>query len=89
MPKVKIELDHREMRDLLTGAEVLAPLMEIADKAAGKARATAPVDTGAYRDRIEVEVDETDRTVVRVVAHDPKSSLVEARTGNLKRALGR
>lgn len=85
---VKITLDHSEMKDFLTGSEVEIPLREIAEKAASKARSTAPVASGAYRDSIDVEVDETDRTVVRVVAHDWKAALIEAKTGNLKRALG-
>jgi len=89
MAKIKIELNHREMHDLLTGAEVEAPLVEIAQKIAARARSTAPVDTGAYRDGIRVETDETDRSAARVVAHHWNSAIIESRTGNLKRALGR
>lgn len=87
MAGIEVKLDHGEMHDLLTGPEIESALREIAEKAAARARATAPVLTGAYRDSIRVESDETDRTAVRVVAHDPKATIIESRTSNLKRAV--
>lgn len=87
MQSVKIELDHREIKDFLTGPEIESALRDIAEKAASRARATAPVASGAYRDSIKVEVDETDRTAVRVVAHDWKAAIIESRTSNLKKAV--
>lgn len=52
-----------------------------------KAEASAPVDTGAYRDSLHIEHVTTDRAVVRVVAGTDHAWIVEARTGNLARAL--
>lgn len=42
----------------LAEKEALPAVREIAEKAEGIAKATAPVDTGAYRDSIHVESDE-------------------------------
>lgn len=83
----KVKLDHAEMRRLLNSAQMRPPLRDVAQKAAERARRSAPVDTGDYRDGIRVESDNTDRAVERVVAHDWKSALIESKTGNLKRAL--
>lgn len=55
---------------------------------AAQARAKAPVDTGDYRDSITVEKRQSRyRTVFRVVADSDHAMGVEARTGNLARAL--
>lgn len=59
-----------------------------AERAASVARSTAPVDTGSYRDQIRIEVRRSRyRRVFRVVGSDPKTMLIEAKTGNLARAL--
>lgn len=91
MAKVKIELDHGGMQSILDGdgVDIEGPLMEVAQRSASRARSTAPVDSGDYRDGIHAELDHTDRVVARVVATDWKSSIVEAKTGNLKRSLRR
>lgn len=61
-----------------------------AEEVASNARSGAPVDTGAYRDSIHVEVDESaHRVVARVVASDEGALAIEAQTGNLARALQR
>ena len=85
---LKIVLNHGEMAKLLKSDQVRPPLQEIAERVASRARSSAPVATGAYRDSIDVESDTTDRAVERVVAHAPHAMAVESRTGNLKRALG-
>ena len=52
------------------------------------AKANAPVDTGAYRDGLEVKaVQRAHRTTYMVVGTDAKTMLVESRTGNLRKAL--
>ena len=62
--------------------------MTKAERAASIARSTAPVDTGSYRDQIRVVVRESaHRRVYRVVGNDPKTLLIESKTGNLARAL--
>jgi len=54
---------------------------------AATARATAPVDEGDYRDGIVTEGKFQKRYVGLVVGKDKKTMLIEARTGNLARAL--
>lgn len=75
--------------EILNSAKVVDIAKGVAEDVAGTARATAQVDTGAYRDGIHVEVNRRGkRTVATVVASDPKSMIIESRTGNLARALG-
>jgi hypothetical protein len=70
-------------------APIRALVVGKAQEIAARARSSAPVDTGAYRDSIHVEVIETPyRTVARVVADSDDALLVESRTGNLARAAG-
>lgn len=46
------------------------------------------MDTGAYRDGLQVEaVQRAHRTTFMVVGHDAKTMLVESKTGNLRKAL--
>lgn len=52
------------------------------------AKSDAPVDTGDYRDGLHIEHRESRyRRVTRVVGSDPKTLLIESKTGNLARAL--
>ena len=60
---------------------------QAAEGIAADARASAPVDTGEYRDGIIVRTRQAaHRTVVEVAATDDKSMLIESTTGNLARA---
>lgn len=72
---------------LSTSAGVEAVVTAAAERVAAKARATAPVDTGAYRDGIVVKKKRQKRIVAVVTATDEKSMIVESKTGNLARAL--
>jgi hypothetical protein len=69
-----------------------APVKKICDDKAkaiaARARATAPVKSGDYRDGIKTLGKRARyRYVALVVATDQKSLLVEAKTGNLVKAL--
>ena len=64
----------------------------LTDEAAGRslanAKSDAPVDSGEYRDGLHLEHRESRyRRVTLVVGNDPKTLLIEARTGNLARSL--
>lgn len=73
---------------LAHSSEVESLVVDAAEQVASAARAGAPVDTGAYRDGIEVRVTQgRSRVVARVVASAEDSMLVESQTGNLARAL--
>lgn len=85
---VKVTLNRAGVRELLTSAGVRAACAEVADRVAVNARASAPVESGEYRDSIHRESITTDRAVERVVADAPHALAVESHTGNLARALG-
>ncbi|TFC30110.1 HK97 gp10 family phage protein [Cryobacterium sp. MDB1-18-2] len=74
--------------ELGNSAPVVALVVQAATDVADAAIASAPVDTGAYRDGIHVEVRRAAHRVVAViVASAADSMIVEATTGNLARAL--
>lgn len=61
---------------------------EAAERTLAKAIADAPEDTGAYKAGLHIEHhDARYRRVARVVGDDPKTMLIESKTGNLARAL--
>ncbi|WP_267326711.1 HK97 gp10 family phage protein [Bifidobacterium longum] len=74
--------------EMLNSAGVRALTRGAAEKALNIAKANAPVDTGAYRDGLQVEaVQHAHRTTYRVVGTDAKTMLIESQTGNLVKAL--
>lgn len=82
-----IEIPSAFFEQLGRSAGVETAVVGIAEEGAAAARTSAPVDSGDYQRGIGVEVRRgRGRTVARIVANDPKSLLVEARTGNLQRA---
>ena len=87
MAKVRIQLNSPGMKDLLNDPGVREFLRGEAGKVLAAAQANAPVKTGAYRDSLTVWDATTDRAVVRVGSAAPHAHLVEARTGNLSRAI--
>lgn len=86
--QVKVHFNDAFFDEILNSAGVRAMTRGAAEKALGVARANAPVDTGAYRDGLQVEaVQHAHRTTFMVVGTDAKTMLVESRTGNLRKAL--
>lgn len=76
-------------RDVLKSPEVTGIVRAKGEETAAAARSAAPVETGAYRDSIHLEMVETQtRVVARVIASDPKATLLESEYGVLSRALG-
>ncbi len=73
--------------DLLSSPEVAAVVMRATEEVAAEARATAPVDSGEYRDGIRTAKKYQKRVVGLVQATDPKSMVIEAKTGTLARAV--
>lgn len=84
---IKIKLNSGGVREVLNSPQVRAALTSRASRALSAARASAPVDTGAYRAGLHLEQATTDRAVVRVVGGTDHDLIVEAKTGNLARAL--
>jgi hypothetical protein len=55
-----------------------------------EAKSTAPVDSGAYEDSLEMWVEVTDRVAIRVGSRDPNvpyAADINVKTGHLARAL--
>lgn len=73
--------------ELLVSPAVEALVMEPTKRIASAAQASAPVDEGDYKRGIVARSKRQKRVVGLVQATDPKSMLIEARTGNLARAL--
>ena len=85
---IRVELNGRAMGELLKSDDVRSELTKRAESVLSQARATAPVDTGAYRDSLHVAQDSTaHRATVKVVSDADHAPIVEVRTGNLARAL--
>ena len=85
----RVSLNRGTIRDLLNGGMGMDEVLrEDAQKVLSRARGLAPVDTGEYRGSIRLEVDQTDRMVVRVVATDRKSNVIEHEHAVLAKALG-
>lgn len=82
-----VRLNRRGMAALLNAPGVRDDLTRRASRVEAAAKASAPVESGAYRNSIHVVQDTTDRAVVRVVAESDHGLVVEANTGTLKRAL--
>lgn len=85
--QVRIELRSGEIARLLKSRPIRSTCRTSAEKVAAVARQSAPVATGKYRASIHVESATTDRAVERVVADAPHALVVEAKTGNLARAV--
>lgn len=88
MARPVIRVDSKGVRELLSDPGVRRHLAGLADQVERAAEASAPVASGEYRESIHRVSATTDRAVERVVATAPHAMLVEARTGNLARALG-
>lgn len=75
---------------LAHSAKVGRECLKYANIVAGIARSTGPVDSGDYVAGIDAIIeDHPSRVTAQVVASDPKSLIIESRTGNLARALNR
>lgn len=85
--RAKVKLRSAGMRALLNDPGVRDELRRRAERVADAARSSAPVESGEYRDSITVWDATTDRAVVRVGTTADHGLVVEAKTGNLARAL--
>lgn len=87
MARPRVVMNSRGARAILRSAGMRRLVLDAAERAAERARQTAPVVSGEYRDGITVWTDETDRAVARVGSTAPHALIVEANTGNIVRAL--
>ena len=83
-----VEFNPRFFETVLRGPKVEALVDAAAEQVLATAKATAPVDTGEYRDGLHIEhYDSRFRRTTRVVGSDDKTMLIESKTGNLARAV--
>jgi hypothetical protein len=83
-----VDFNDKFFDDILRSAGVRQLTRSAAERVLAQAVASAPVDTGAYRDGLGIEeVEHEHRTTAMVVGHDPKTMLIESKTQNLLRAL--
>lgn len=87
MASPKVRLNSRQVRKALTSNDVESALDAVAQRILADAKDRAPVDTGEYRDSLEIVHDVTDRSVVRIVANSTHGLAVEARDAVLGVAL--
>lgn len=89
--RMDLEIDYAEMGRILRAegeySGVRAELTRRMQPVLAAAKASAPSVTGAHKASIHLVQATTDRAVVRVVADSDHSLAVEAKTGNLARAL--
>lgn len=82
------EMDLDGLDAALSSSGVRAELERLASAAASRARASAPVQSGAYQANIGSEVDDSGpRPKGIVYATAPHAFAVEAATGNLARSV--
>lgn len=88
MAKARITTNGREVVNIMKSGAMESLLAERAARVASAAKSAAPVDSGEYRDSIEVNMEQHP---TRVVAHIGSSAahamIVEANEGVLARAL--
>ncbi len=84
-----MEFNNAFFEQLGQSPEVTELVTNVTEEVAAIARNKAPVKTGAYKRGIETTVfrHKQKRAVGWVIGTDPKTMLVEAKTGNLARAV--
>lgn len=78
--------DNDAMDELARGAGITGAVVEAAERIAAQVRSDAPVDSGDFRDSIQVSVKQQRRSVALVESTDPKALVIEAKTGVMARA---
>lgn len=82
-----MQFNEQFFQDLSQSPGVRGLVDAAADRVLAAAQASAPEDSGDYKAGLKRSSKNQKRYVALVVATDPKSMLVESRTGNLARAL--
>jgi hypothetical protein len=83
-----VEFNERFFETVLRQPKVEQLTDAAGERALAAMKAAAPVDTAEYKDGLHIEHREARfRRVTRVVGSDPKTLLIESRTGNMARGL--
>lgn len=84
----EVQFNEGFFESILRTSRVEALVDGVGNRTLDIAQATAPVDTEEYRDGLHIEHHESRyRRTTRVVGSDPKTLLIESKTGTLARAL--
>lgn len=84
---LKLVTNGAGIEAMLRSGPIADAVMEVAERIADRARATAPVESGDYKEGIVTVADPSpSRARAEVRATAEHSALVESRTGNLRRA---
>ena len=85
---MRFKTDPNFLDKLLTSPELAKDLLPKGRAVLAEAKSTAPRDTGAYEDSLELWVEVTDRVALRVGSRDVAyAARLNADTGHLARAL--
>lgn len=88
MAKNTVEFNQEFFEALGTSPKVTKLCTDVAEKVIEEIRATAPEDSGDYKEGFEIRVDRSaHRNTVRVVGTDWKTMLIEAQKGIMARAI--
>lgn len=83
-----IEFDQKYFDEIMRSAGVKSLQLDVGREALGRAKATAPVKTGGYRDGLRLRwVPHRYRDTLILEGTDPRTLLVESQTGHLARTL--
>lgn len=84
----EVKFNNKYFDEILRTPPVQKAQREIAQRVLARAKATAPVKSGAYRDSLKIRVAQRGyRNAFLVEGTDEKTLLIESKTGNLARAL--
>lgn len=84
----RVVMNHAAIQEYLDGKHGVAKkLRREGARVLGRAKSSAPFETGAYRSSLRMFETHTDRMAIRVGSDLDYAMAVEARTGTLSRAL--
>lgn len=80
-------ISNWDLNALTRDPGIVGAVSQATERIAATARSTAPEDSGDYKDGITTRLKYQERVVGVVEATDPKSLIIESKTGNLARAV--
>lgn len=90
MARIRYVPRRSGIQEILADSSLDPVLLANAEKVAARARSTAPVETGEYRDSIQARVTpgRSRRRAAEAIATAPHALVVESRTRNMGGAVG-
>jgi len=84
-----MDFNEQYFQALSVSPPVEALVVGVAQEIMGDMVSTAPEDTGAYKRGFHIEVKHQKRSVALIVNKDPKTLIIQAKTGHMVRSLQR